>query len=235
MTTLVMHLAGPLQSWGTGSRFMRRGTDRLPSKSGVLGMLAAARGLRRTDPLAELLRLRFGTRADQPGRVLREYQTARGLDSAGQGSRQSERYFLSDAAFLAAVEGPAGIIEGLAEAMRRPHFIPYLGRRSCPPSRPVLKAVTDSPLREVLHDRESWLASPAWRRSMGPTVGLRIVRDAEPDETADEVVRDAPVSFDPERREYEWRKVIEERLEMPNPDSSRSSDLEHDPFAALEG
>ncbi len=38
-------LDGPLQSWGTASRFQRRGTNHHPSKSGVAGLIAAAMGL----------------------------------------------------------------------------------------------------------------------------------------------------------------------------------------------
>lgn len=236
MTTLVLHLVGPLQSWGTGSRFMRRGTDAVPSKSGVLGMLAAARGFRRTDDLAdELLRLRFGVRADQPGRLLREYQTARSLDATGQGSRQSERYFLSDAKFLAAVEGGDEVVEGLAEALARPHYPPYLGRRSCPPARPVFEEVVDAPLEAVLHDGESWLASRAWRRRQGRAVRLRIVRDAGPGEDGGDAIRDVPLSFDPRHRRYEWRRVVEEHLDVANRDSRSESAPEHDPFELLGG
>ncbi|WP_026925591.1 type I-E CRISPR-associated protein Cas5/CasD [Glycomyces arizonensis] len=236
MTTLVLHLMGPLQSWGTESRFMRRGTGAVPSKSGVLGMLAAARGHRRTDELAdELLRLRFGVRADQPGRLLREYQTARGLDSTGQGARQSERFYLSDAAFLAAVEGPAEIVEGLAESLQRPYYLPYLGRRSCPPARPVFEEIAEEPLRDVLRDKESWAASPAWKRRQGPSVELRIVRDAEPGDEGGGPVRDMPVSFDPRHRQYAWRRVVEESIEVPNPESNAKGSLAHDPFELLGG
>lgn len=236
MTTLVLHLDGPLQSWGTGSRFMRRGTDAVPSKSGVIGMLAATRGLRRTDDLADdLLQLRFGVRADQPGRLLREYQTARGLDATGQGSRQSERYFLSDAKFLAAVEGREEVIEGLAEALERPHYLPYLGRRSCPPARPVFEEVVDDPLEEVLHCEESWLASPAWKRRQGSTVRLRIVRDPARGEEGGDPIRDAPLSFDPRHRRYEWRRVVEEHLDVVNRDSASKNTPEHDPFELLGG
>ena len=44
MPTLLLGLAGPLQSWGTTSRFDRRETDLEPSKSGVLGLVCAALG-----------------------------------------------------------------------------------------------------------------------------------------------------------------------------------------------
>ena len=42
MSTLLLRLAAPLQAWGTASKFERRRTQREPSKSGVIGMLAAA-------------------------------------------------------------------------------------------------------------------------------------------------------------------------------------------------
>lgn len=44
-STLAFVLDAPLQSWGTESRFQRRGTDLHPSKSAVLGMISAAMGL----------------------------------------------------------------------------------------------------------------------------------------------------------------------------------------------
>ena len=38
-------LDAPLQAWGTASRFQRRGTGTHPSKSALLGLLAAALGV----------------------------------------------------------------------------------------------------------------------------------------------------------------------------------------------
>ena len=67
MATLLLRLAAPLQSWGSDSKFETRKTDREPTKSGVVGLLAAALGLRRddTEGLARLNGLRFAVRADQ--------------------------------------------------------------------------------------------------------------------------------------------------------------------------
>ena len=42
MATLLLRLAAPLQSWGSGSKFNIRSTEREPTKSGVIGMIAAA-------------------------------------------------------------------------------------------------------------------------------------------------------------------------------------------------
>ena len=71
--SLVLRLAGPLQSWGGQSQFNRRDTLGEPTKSGITGLLAAAQGRRRQDPIEDLLALRLGVRTDQPGSLLRDY------------------------------------------------------------------------------------------------------------------------------------------------------------------
>ena len=67
MATLLLRLAAPLQSWGAESKFDTRRTGREPTKSGVIGLLAAALGIRR-DADAEIqglsAALRFGVRVD---------------------------------------------------------------------------------------------------------------------------------------------------------------------------
>lgn len=218
--TLLLRLAGPLQSWGTTSRFTRRATDYAPSKSGVLGMLAAAKGLRRTEPLAELLGVRFGVRVDQPGMMLRDFQTSRPLDDQKANATLAERFYLSDAVFLAAVEGEETLVEGLAEALGRPRFLPYLGRRSCPPSQRILIGVTSLSLVEALKGHR-WLASEHHRRRQGAKVTLDIVRDVLPSDTDQrgDSVHDEPVSFDPRHRRYEWRRVRPDVAEVDNPDA----------------
>ncbi|GAA3884813.1 type I-E CRISPR-associated protein Cas5/CasD [Streptomyces sedi] len=75
---LLVRLAGPLQSWGVASRFARRDTLNRPTKSGVVGLCAAALGLPRDAPLDDLAGLLFGVRADHPGTPLRDYHTVGG-------------------------------------------------------------------------------------------------------------------------------------------------------------
>ena len=43
MAVLLLRLAAPLQAWGSNSKFIIRNTEREPTKSGVVGMLAAHR------------------------------------------------------------------------------------------------------------------------------------------------------------------------------------------------
>lgn len=245
MTTLLLQLAGPMQAWGTGSRFAYRSSGTVPSKSAVIGLLAAAKGLRRTDSIEDLLELRFGVRSDQPGRVIRDFQTARALDES-YSLPLTYRFYLSDAVFVAGVQGPSGLIHDLAAALRRPRFPLYLGRRSCPPARPLVVGVTEEDLVPALRGL-SWKASAWYRRKRSATVQLEIVVDVEAGDHADDTVQDAPISFDPNHRQYGLRRVQHLTCEVDNPDgrddtgagrpqSRRSrSETEHDPMALWEG
>lgn len=227
---MLLRLAGPLQSWGDASRFTTRSTRESPTKSGVVGLLAAALGRRRTDPLEDLLGLTFGVRTDQSGVLTRDFQTAE--DRAGKSKPLSYRYYLADAVFLAAIEGDDALIEGLVEALRRPTFPLYLGRRSCPPAGPLyLKTVPDG-CRDALLTHP-WLAADWHRRKLPRRVSMPIARDARADETGTELVRDIPVSFAAQHRDYSWRSVVHERT--PEFDNNLGLDRMHDPMALLGG
>ena len=77
MKTILLKFAGSMQSWGTDSHFETRHTDLYPSKSGVLGLVAAALGWRRNDErIEELNRICFAVRVDQPGTMLMDYHVA---------------------------------------------------------------------------------------------------------------------------------------------------------------
>jgi len=211
MTTLLLRLAAPMQSWGDSSRFTTRHTRSVPTKSGVLGLLAAAEGRRRADPLEDLAGLRFGVRADQPGVMMSDFQTAirwRTHDPMPL----STRYYIADAVFIAGVEGEAGLLAGLADAIRAPAFPLYLGRRSCPVAGDVYLDVVEGGLEAALRGA-SWQAAHWYRRSIPNVVSLDLYLDAAPG-SGDELQRDVPVSFDPERREYVWRDVRHTRTEM---------------------
>jgi CRISPR system Cascade subunit CasD len=233
MTVLLLNLAGPMQSWGSSSRFARRGTEVAPTKSGVIGMLAAAKGIRRTEPLTELLHLQFGVRLDQPGQILRDFQTARSLDGS-KSAPLTYRFYLADAVFLAAMQGDRALLEGLDEALARPHFPLYLGRRSCPPVGPVSLGVHDDTLDGVL-EGWPWLAANWWRKRAANTVRLQIIRDAQPGEAISETMPDEPISFDPAHRQYSWRSVVRRHVDIPNDVAERAGVVEHDPMSLLGG
>ncbi|WP_322942556.1 type I-E CRISPR-associated protein Cas5/CasD [Actinacidiphila yeochonensis] len=160
---LVLRLAAPLQSWGGPSRYNRRDTLSQPTKSGVLGMLAAADGRSREASITDLLGLRLGVRVDQPGSLLRDYHTvsdhrdvpmlAAKVDARGAQKKTSpakytgvtQRTYLQDAVFVVALRGPAQLLEGLEHAVRHPVFPLSLGRRSCPPPAPSAGGCAPTP------------------------------------------------------------------------------------------
>ena len=205
MGTLLLRLAAPLQSWGVDSKFDTRQTGREPSKSGVIGLLAAALGVRRDDEAAleRLSALRFGVRVEQEGELLHDFHMAR---KDKKTSYLTHRYYLADAVFLAAVysEDDALLAE-LDEALRHPAFPLFLGRRSCPPTLPISLGLRAAGLKEAL-ESEPWHASPwAMRRATQPR--LRIMTDAADPVAARKRAKDVPVSFSPYRRLYAYRAV----------------------------
>ncbi|MBK9726218.1 MAG: type I-E CRISPR-associated protein Cas5/CasD [Actinomycetales bacterium] len=232
MSVLLLRLAGPMQAWGDSSRYARRETRLQPTKSGVLGLIAAAQGRQRTESLDDLAALRFGVRIDQPGHLTRDFQTAiRWADPAQPSMPLSYRYYLADAVFLAGIEGERSVMDALHAALRTPAYPLYLGRRSCPVEGELALGVVDSGLVEALTEHP-WLASMRYRRSQGQAVHLPILVDAADTQDSHETARDVPVSFSPERREYSWRHVAaapEKRV--INPDGHHRPDF----FAALGG
>jgi CRISPR system Cascade subunit CasD len=234
---LTLRLAGPLQSWGASSRFARRMTERAPTKSGVLGLLAAAQGRDRGADIADLAALTFAVRLDQPGTRVRDYQTAQHGDT-GKSMPVSERFYLSDAVFVAAVEGDEALIDALYAAVRSPAYLPFLGRRSCPPSRPIDLGVHRGGLWRALA-AEPWQAS-TWvqrRRVRERRVELEVIADLPVGDGPGDAVRDQPLSFDPRHRRYGLRSVHSRAVAVTNPlSTSRRAFVppKHDPMRLLE-
>lgn len=188
MATLLLRLAAPLQAWGADSKFETRKTNREPTKSGVIGLLAAALGLRRDEreALARLTGLRFGVRVEREGQLLVDYHTAKTQDE--KTSYVTYRHYLQDAVFLAGIESEdAALLQQLQQALLHPAFPLYLGRRSCPPTLPLCPG------------RQS-----------------RILLDADPLEPGTAPQRDVPVSFDPHHRQYGYRSVRELWQKVPD-------------------
>ena len=225
MAVLLLRFAAPLQAWGADSKFETRRTNREPTKSAVIGMLAAAVGLRRnqTEELERLNNLRFGIRVDKEGELLVDYHTAKNPEKK-KATYVTYRYYLQDAIFLVGLEcGDAKILDELKHALGRPAFPLYLGRRSCPPVLPLLLGVRQGSLMEVLQ-KEPALCE------RGETESLRIMIDAEPGEYGSAVLKDVPISFDPQHRQYGYRSAKEIYVRK---ETAVSNDTAHDPFAEL--
>jgi len=208
MSTLLLRLAAPLQSWGFASKFDTRDTTREPTKSGVIGLLAAALGRSRTDNLDDLKNLYFGVRIDQPGILLRDYHTAKQKNE--NSSFVTIRYYLADAIFLVGLEGERGFLQKIEIALQNPVFPLYLGRRSCPPVGPLVLGLRERTLQQAMKE-EPWQASEWYQKRLqkkkAEQAKLTIVCDAQADEQSAFLRRDLPVSFDQRHRQYGFRMV----------------------------
>ncbi|WP_174250579.1 type I-E CRISPR-associated protein Cas5/CasD [Streptomyces globosus] len=219
MSVLALRLAGPLQAWGSSARFARRTTETAPTKSGVIGLLAAALGRPRNADLSDLAALSFAVRIDQAGTRVRDFQTARHTDT-GKAMPVSERFYLADAVFVAAVAGDDALVQDLHAAVRAPVHLPYLGRRSCPPQGPVdleIVRAADDPAAVL---REAPWQAAAWhqeRHRSRPSVRLTLLAEAAPGDPHGTALRDQPLSFAPSHRRYALRTVVQTSVEVPNP------------------
>lgn len=174
MPTLLLRLVGPMQSWGTTSRFDQRDTGKEPSKSGVIGLVAAALGIDRENwtDLEPLTKLSMGIRHDRPGVPKRDYQTAQHIISADHSkvheTAVTTRDYLADAAFLVGLAtDDHALLDRIYKALDNPVWPLALGRKSYVPSESVWMpdALRNLPLREALACWP-WIASPQkWEKS----------------------------------------------------------------------
>jgi CRISPR system Cascade subunit CasD len=215
--TLFLRLAGPMQSWGTSSRFQLRRTDAFPSKSGVLGLLLCAKGVRReesADELEALTPLIMGVRVDRGGTSDWDYHTAGakiGMRQAKGGIKNipgthtpepllSRRQYLYDASFLVVLQGNSDTVARFAGHLQNPVWPVFLGRKCCVPSEPVFvgtrycgtltDALASMPWRPRINsiDRDDW----------GTTRTLAIYTEhppGPPPQTTARLVYDVPKVF----------------------------------------
>lgn len=230
MATLLLRLAAPMQSWGMDSKFEVRKTNREPTKSGVIGLLAAALGVRRDEEeaLQRLNRLRFGVRVDQEGKLLVDYQTVKkvGKSKTDNKSYVTWRYYLADAIFLVGLESDdTEVLKELLTALQAPAFPLFLGRRSCTPTLPICWGIRDGMLEQVLREEPSLV--PTWKRR--DAMPMRLVLDTTPQELGSTYRQDLPISFSPLHRQFGYRTAKEGTVVL----SEAVSITQHDPFAEL--
>ena len=224
MSTLLLRLAAPLQAWGIDSKFEVRRTNREPSKSGVIGLLAAALGLRRDADLSELSALRFGVRVDRNGEVIKDFHMAK----AEKTSYLTYRYYLSDAIFLVGLESEdRSFLEQIERALRNPCFPLFLGRRSCPPTLPLVLGIREDALETALRGEENQNKDLKSIRQSHRYIRL----DCGVGEQEGAVVQDLPISFNPMKREFGYRRAKEIWL-RDDVNREESAD-EHDAMAEL--
>ncbi len=178
---LVFRLYGPMCSWGEIAVGESRHTADHPSRSALLGLFAAALGIERAEEKthAELASAwRFGIKLLAPGLLLRDYHTVQAPKRQAKvrhRTRRSEllapsvntllstREYRTDSVSVIAAElvrASRWTLNGMREALQRPCFPLYLGRKSCPPALPLApRLVQAATLREALDAGQPPLAS----------------------------------------------------------------------------
>ena len=255
MNTLFLRLEGPLQAWGLRARWGERDTADAPTKSGLIGLLGCALGLRRDDRQLRELNdaLRLGVRVDLAGTHLRDYHTTGGgrygeiahhggtrfhdepyvggvlsaeVDGKGRikvkinattkepETDVSERHYLADASFLAALQGSPALIAQLAAALQAPVWPCFLGRKSCVPATPIFAGVGqhDGLVSALAAQPCSPRVLAAWERQPGRPDALRLLLEADPGQGN----RQPDSIGTPARRVFRPRYVREEWLPLPN-------------------
>lgn len=160
---LVFTLAAPMGSFGGLAGHERRGSDIWPKRSAILGVLGAALGIERSDAVGQgtLKRWKVAVSMLSESVPLRDFHTVQTVPSTKVKRPNSRKQALNrlkeqalsklkkidnpvitrrdyrcDCVFGVALrDGPE--IEEARNALERPVFTPYLGRKSCPLSAPM--------------------------------------------------------------------------------------------------
>jgi CRISPR system Cascade subunit CasD len=136
----LLHLRGPLQSYADTGFGPIREAGGFPSRSAVIGLIASAMGIERGEQklLALHQAFRVHVAVAQSGQSQTDFHT---VDSGAKNKAVTYRDYHHDAYFLALVEArtpsDAPLVSEAVQALRRPRWVAYLGRKSCPPSIPL--------------------------------------------------------------------------------------------------
>lgn len=233
MKHLALYLRAPLQSWGASSKFGDRGTLDAPTRSGLLGLLAAACGVDKNDEardrewLARAAALSLSVLAFRRGDRMTDYHTVgarydkddpwqkRMIPTKAEDGKPKDnatvthRDYLADSVFGAILAGDDALVAEMAAGLADPVWGVWLGRKSCVPTEPILAGVFDSEddARSALDARlrkSLELGGGKIAGKQGADVVFSVVK-ARPGES-DETVLDVPVSF--AQREFHARGIV---------------------------
>ena len=192
METLIFQLQGPLSSWGEVAVGEYRPSADYPSQSAILGLLSASLGIVREDEEAQMALLssyRLAVGVINPGRLLRDFHTAQvpgraDLKKRPQATRRDElavpkydlntilstRDYRQDGAAVVALQSRDGghyTLAQIAEALLRPKFLLYLGRKSCPLAVPLYpRVVNAASVSDAMNDYLQQVAA-LWTAQIG--------------------------------------------------------------------
>lgn len=242
MSTLLLNMNAPIQSWGMDSPFEVRNTLRHPTKSAIIGMIACALGWDRNHDLSRLRALKFGVRVDSEGTLHRDYHTVslhpdrdsrtpktqwNKAPGAKTVTKQSYRWYILNAESRIGIESDDSDFLGTIEhALKSPAYVLFCGRKSCPAPLGMVMGIIEESLSDAL-----WLdANQLSRHGIELHNEMNSFRSASrkpnpmyvlvENKSGKLKINDTPLSFSMTDREYsstQYSKTL-------------SSDKEHDAF-----
>lgn len=197
-SVLVFGLTASLGAMGELAGHERRGSLLWPARSAIIGLMGAALGIRRDGDFSALDAFDITVAIFDAGAPLRDFHTVQSVPSAAVKSpnsrpealmalRQNDnaaitlRDYRAGALYGVAVTGQG--LEPVADALNRPQFTLYLGRKSCPLAAPTGAKIVQAEGPEAALAQ---LVLPPWRR--GAIAHTLVVTD-----DAGEVVNDLPL------------------------------------------
>lgn len=172
MKVLILKLEGPMASFGDVAVDEVRPTATHPFKSMIVGLIGNALGYKRTEgERLESLQdaIRVASRIDRAGGVMTDYQTALTNDqnplrptfigkdvwtsrpvnlrtrNNDKNAIQIWRDYLVDASVTVAVScDDESFLEFIAAKVKKPERPLFLGRKACPPTRPIFEGMVDA-------------------------------------------------------------------------------------------
>ncbi|WP_088652508.1 type I-E CRISPR-associated protein Cas5/CasD [Marinibacterium profundimaris] len=179
---LVFTLTATLGAMGGPAGHDRRGSDGWPGRSAILGLLAAAKGIRRDGDFSALDALGVAVAVFDQGDHLRDFHTVQTVPTSAVKRPQSRPEALVQAGLsvntmitrrdyrVAPLYGVAvwGVgLEALRDALIEPVFTLYLGRKSCPLACPVSPRIVPAqdPAAALAH-----IDLPPWRKGQEATL-----------------------------------------------------------------
>lgn len=224
-----------MQSWGTSSHFETRNTDYYPSKSAVIGVIAASFGYSRDEDkkIEKLNELDFAVRVDQVGLLRKDYQTARKLKK--DETYVTNRYYLEDAIFVVAISSEDDKwIEEIYYELKNPYFQQFMGRRSCPVQPDFIIDVVETGAIEALQNLE-WQASDWYKkRNQNYVADIYADKDLLP-ESGYTMRNDRVISFSQKERKFGPRFEAKTWKTMNTVEDENQSEPEQfDCYGALE-
>lgn len=220
MKTITIRFAAPLQSFGNEASFNRRTSYMVPSKSAVIGLVAAALGYKRdSSKINDLNALHFAVRMDQPGKMMTDFQIVEYQKSTTKTARKlTYRDYLQDAVFTVALgTEDEKLINKIEYSLHHPVFQLYFGRRALAPAG-VLKTKNFAGNPLTVLEKLPWQAAE-WYQTKHHTAqyGCYIFFDSDLDPNAPvEMVKDKVGSFDPKSRFHRYRAMSRKKVLLDN-------------------